>query len=35
MYEQYSDDGTCLVQWSDYTTVWYASWFDLEVLVCE
>lgn len=29
------DDDTCLVQWSGYTTSWYASRFDLEVLLCE
>lgn len=29
------DDDTCLVQWSGYTTSWYASRFDLEVLLCK
>lgn len=30
-----SNDDTCLVQWPDYTTAWFASRFDLEVLLCE
>lgn len=29
------DDDTCLVQWPGYKTTWYASRFDLEVLLCE
>lgn len=30
-----SNDDTCCIQWSGYTTSWYASRFDLEVLLCE
>ena len=29
------DDDTCPVQWPGYITYWYASRFDLEVLLCE
>lgn len=29
------DDDTCIVQWPDYKSTWYASRFDLEVLLCE
>lgn len=29
------DDDTPLVQWPGYKTTWYASRFDLEVLLCE
>ena len=31
----FDDDNTCLVQWLGYTNAWYASRFDLEVLLCE
>ena len=30
-----SDNGTCFVQWPGYKTVWCASKFHLEVLLCE
>lgn len=33
--KQVYNDGTCLVQWPGFHTSWYASWDDLEVLVCE
>ena len=29
------DDDTYIVQWPDYKSTWYASRFDLEVLLCE
>lgn len=29
------NDDTCLIQWHGYKTTWYASRFDLEVLLCE
>ena len=29
------DDNTCLVQWPDYTTAWFANRPDLEVLLCK
>lgn len=29
------NDNICLVQWPGYTASWYASRFDLEVLLCE
>lgn len=31
----FDDDSICLVQWFGYTNFWYASRFDLEVLLCE
>ena len=30
-----ADDNTCLVQWPDYITTWFANQSDLEVLLCE
>lgn len=30
-----SNDDTCRIQWPGYTTSWFASRFDLEVLLCE
>ena len=29
------DNSICLVQWPGYTNVWYVTWLDLEVLLCE
>ena len=29
------NDDTCIVQWPNYKSTWYASRFDLEVLLCE
>lgn len=29
------NDDTCIVQWPNYKSTWYANRFDLEVLLCE